>query len=99
MQESLRSIGKVPPPRISDKLEDIYSDEAHHFREEEHLRKRLFSQIIQKSDERIRQKQQLEKELERRENQEIDLFWRVIIKSIRTKNSADISFHANANER
>jgi hypothetical protein len=78
MQDSLRSIGKAPPPRISDKLEDIYSDEAHLFREEEHLRKRLFSQIIQKSDERIREKKQLEKELNRRENQEIDLFWRVM---------------------
>ncbi len=63
MQESIRSTGRVPPPRISDKLEDIYSDEAHHFREEEHLRKRLFSQIIQKSDERIQQKKSLEKSL------------------------------------
>jgi hypothetical protein len=67
MQESLRSAGKVPPPaRISDKLEDIYSDEAHQFREGEHLRKRLFSQIIQKSDERIKQKHDLEKQLDRR---------------------------------
>jgi hypothetical protein len=56
-------MGKVPAPRISDKLEDIYSDEAHHYRDEEHLRKRLFSQIIQKSDERIREKKQLERSL------------------------------------
>lgn len=59
MQESIRSMGRAPAPRISDKLEDIYSDEAYHYRDEEHLRKRLFSQIIQKSDERIKEKKQL----------------------------------------
>ena len=36
-------------PRISDKLEDIYSDESYRYRAEEQLRKRLYSQIIQKS--------------------------------------------------
>lgn len=38
-----------PAQRMFDKLEDIYSEESYRYRAEEQLRKRLYSQIIQKS--------------------------------------------------
>ena len=50
---------RYAPPRMPDKLEDVYTEEAQHFMNEEKARKRIYSQIIQKSNERINQKRAL----------------------------------------
>lgn len=88
MQESGRgSAVRSLPHSNFNKFEDIYNEEAYHYRNEEQLRKQLYAKIIDQADQKLQDKKRMEKQLEKIENGQNDLFWKVTPNPRRTRSS------------
>lgn len=62
---------------MSDRLEDIYNEEATQYRYEKDMQKRLYCKIAEVQDQKNREKRSIEKQMNKMENQQIDYFWKV----------------------
>jgi hypothetical protein len=97
MQESGRgSAVRSLPHSNFNKFEDIYNEEAYHYRNEEQLRKHLYAKIIDQADQKLQEKKRMEKQLEKMENGQNDLFWKVLPTPRRTRSSGSEPSRRNA---